>query len=134
MALTEAIKTYHNLLTENLAAESQGQLDEQLQRRGLFFGTRPLCTVLRPRFLTPSQYTYLRRSIRPLLGAFDKISHRAIADTEFRQQFGLYDWEEELVQVEPGFQSHTPLTRLDAFFVTENNELRFTEYNAEVPA
>lgn len=134
MALTEAIKTYHDLLTDDMAADSQGQLDDQLRRRGLFFGTRPLCTVLRPRFLTPDQFTYLRRSIRPLLRGFDKISQRAVADAEFRQQFGLYDWEEELVQVDPGFKSHTPLTRLDAFYVTENNELRFTEYNAEVPA
>ena len=134
MALTEAIKTYHDLLTDDMAADSQGQLDDQLRRRGLFFGTRPLCTVLRPRFLTPDQFIYLRRSIRPLLRGFDKISQRAVADAEFRQQFGLYDWEEDLVQVNPGFKSHTPLTRLDAFFVTENNELRFTEYNAEVPA
>ena len=53
MALKEAIRTYHDLLTDELAAESQGQLDEQMAQRGLFFGKRPLCTVLRPRFLTP---------------------------------------------------------------------------------
>jgi uncharacterized circularly permuted ATP-grasp superfamily protein len=134
MALKEAITTYHDLLTDELAAESQGQLDEQLRQRGLYFGERPLCTVLRPRFLTPQQYIFLRQRIRPLLTAFDKISRAAVADTEFRQQFGLFDWEEKLLNYDPGYYSHTPLTRLDAFFVTDNNELRFTEYNAEVPA
>lgn len=134
MSLEDAIKTYHDLLTEEMAAETQGQLDDQLRRRGLFFGERPLCTVLRPRFLTPDEFGFLRRAIRPLLSGFQKISERAVEDDEFRQQFGLYDWEEQLVQVDPGYANHTPLTRLDSFFVTSNNELRFTEYNAEVPA
>ena len=67
MALREAIETYHDLLTDEVAADSWGQLEEQLQRRGLYFGNRPLCTVLRPRFLTPEQYTFLRQRIRPLL-------------------------------------------------------------------
>lgn len=30
MALREAIRAYHDLLTEELAAESQGQLTEQM--------------------------------------------------------------------------------------------------------
>ena len=134
MSLQDAIKTYHNLLTDALAEESQDQLDDQLQRRGLFFGERPLCTVLRPRFLTYPQYTTLQQSIRPLLQAFEKISTRAVDDLEFRQQFSLVDWEDDLVEIDPGYRSHTPLTRLDAFFIPEHNQLGFTEYNAEVPA
>lgn len=134
MSLNEAIKTYHDLLTDDMAAESQGQLDDQLQRRGLYFGDRPLCTVLRPRFLTPDQYTYLRRSIRPLLDAFRKISNLAVENEDFRQQFWLDDWEEELIKIAPGYSSHTPLSRLDAFFLTESGDMHFTEYNAEVPA
>jgi hypothetical protein len=134
MSLNDAIKTYHDLLTDELAAESQAQLDDQLQRRGLYFGDRPLCTVLRPRFLMPDQYTYLRRSIRPLLDAFCKISNAAVADAAFRQQFHLDEWEEELIKIDPGYSSPTPLSRLDAFFLTESGDLNFTEYNAEVPA
>jgi hypothetical protein len=80
-------------------------LDEQLRQRGLYFGDRPLCTVLRPRFLTPQQYTFLRQRIRPLLTAFDKISRAAVADTEFRQQFGLFGWEEKLINYQPGYKA-----------------------------
>ncbi len=134
MSLQDAIRIYHDLLTDELAAESQGQLDDQLQRRGLFFGNRPLCTVLRPRFLTPDQYNTLRRAIRPLLGAFGKISDAAVADPDFAAQFGLWDWEKELIQVDPGYKPHAPLSRLDAFYIPDANQLKFTEYNAEVPA
>ncbi len=134
MSLQDAIKAYHDLLTDEMADESQLHLEDQLRRRGLYFGDRPLCTVLRPRFLTYDLYTYLRRSIRPLLTAFEKTSVRAIEDDAFRQQFGLVDWENDLVKLDPGYPSHTPLTRLDAFFIPEQKHLRFTEYNAEVPA
>jgi hypothetical protein len=136
MSLNEAIITYHDLLTDEVAAETQEQLDEQLHSRGLFFGERPLCTVLRPRFLTPEQYVYMRQGIRPLLRAFEKISHAAVADSDFRAQFGLFDWEESLVHVDPGYKVHSPLSRLDSFFITDERmmSLKFTEYNAEVPA
>lgn len=134
MSLKDAIQTYHDLLTDEVAAESQDQLDSQLRHRGLFFGNRPLCTVLRPRFLAPDQYNGLRRAIRPLLKAFNKISEAAVADSQFCEQFHLWDWEKELIQVDPGYRSHTPLSRLDAFFLPDNGTLRFTEYNAEVPA
>lgn len=134
MSLHEAIEIYHNLLTDNLAADSQEQLDEQLRRQGLFFGTRPLCTVLRPRFLTLPQYRFLQKAIHPLLTAFDKVYQAAMADEKIRQQFDLYDWEEEIIKYDPGFESSTPVSRLDAFFMPDTNGLQFTEYNAEVPA
>ncbi|HUS95025.1 MAG TPA: hypothetical protein VMZ24_07615 [Patescibacteria group bacterium] len=134
MLLHEAIQTYHDLLSDQIAQDSQEQLDEQLRRRGLFFGDRPLCTVLRPRFFTPRQYRFLRGQVKVILSAFDKAYRTAIADPSFLSQFFLEDWELELVNDDPGFNSPTPVSRLDAFFITNRDELRFTEYNAEVPA
>jgi len=134
MSLHDAIKTYHDLLTDETAAESQAQLDSQLQSRGLYFGDRPLCTVLRPRFLMPGQYAYLRRATRPVLSAFETISMAAVTDAEFRAQFRLTEWEEKLVEIDPGYRTHTPLSRLDAFYMTDEGTMQFTEYNAEVPA
>lgn len=134
MVLQEAIDTYHELLSEELAQESDAQLRDQLARRGLFFGDRPLCSVLRPRFLSPEQYRFLQQRVEILLGAFDKAYRAAMSDPDFRAQFALWDWEEELIQHEPGFPNPTPVSRLDAFFVHERGGLRFTEYNGETPA
>ena len=134
MGLQDAIQTYHDLLTEELAIETQEQLNDQLRRQGLYFGDRPLCTVLRPRFLTYTQYRYLQTAIRPLLRAFDRAYRAALVSEEVREQFSLYDWEEELIKVDPGFSSPTPVSRLDAFFIPQTQQLGFTEYNAEVPA
>jgi hypothetical protein len=134
MLLQAAIQTYHDLLTDEVAQASQEQLERQLRQRGLFFGQRPLCTVLRPRFLTPRQYRFLRARVRWVLRAFDKAYRAAMADPTVMAQIGLEDWEKELIRHDPGYRSPTPLSRLDAFYVTSRDELRFTEYNAEVPA
>jgi uncharacterized circularly permuted ATP-grasp superfamily protein len=72
--------------------------------------------------------------VSALLGAFDKVYRRAMDDGAFRAQFRLEGWEERLLGVDPGFPDPSPVSRLDAFFVSERGGLRFTEYNAETPA
>jgi hypothetical protein len=134
MSPADIIARYHDLLDEGLAADTQAQLDEQQARRGLLFGDRPLCTVLRPRFLSPEQYAYLRQRIAVLLPAFTKLHEAALEDARFRAQFGLFDWEEELFLEDAGFAEPSPVSRLDAFFLDGPGGLRFTEYNAETPA
>src|SRR5207249_4519683 len=129
-----AIETYHDHLTDELASASKTWLDDQQQQRGLFFGGRPLCTVLRPRFITPGQYRFLGLRMRLLMRAFNKIYHIAMEDSGFRAQFGLLDWEEKLVQYNPGFRDPSPTSRVDTFFVTDRGGLRLTEYNADTPA
>jgi hypothetical protein len=133
MALSDAIQHYHDLLTDDLGGETQAQLTLQQGRRGLFFGQRPLCTVLRPRLMTPEQYRSLQQRMHVVLGAFDKAFHRALEDDAFRRQFGLLDWEEELIRLDTGFDRPSPTARMDAF-MTDDGGLHLIEYNAEVPA
>jgi len=132
--LRDGIDEYHTLLTNELAADSQQQLDDQLRARGLFFGDRPLCSVLRPRFLSPQQYRFLQQRAGVVLRAFRKAHRAALADDSILDQFGLLAWERELARLDPGFRDASPVSRLDAFFVAEQGGLRFTEYNAETPA
>lgn len=134
MALWQAIEHYHELLTDELGAESQGHLEQQQRARGLTFGDRPLTTVLRPRFLTPEQYRLLQGRVRLLMRAFDRAYAAALADPTFRAQLGLTEWEERLIAIDPGYREPHPLARLDAFFVNERGGLRFMEFNGEVPA
>jgi hypothetical protein len=134
MSLPAAIGAYHDLLTDALAQDTQAELTQQLHRRGLHYGERPLCNVLRPRFLTARQYRFLEECSALLLRTFQRIHQVAMKDGEFRKQFGLLDWEETLLADDPGFAPASPLSRMDAFFVHQDERLRFTEYNAETPA
>src|SRR5262249_5865506 len=123
----DALCVYHDLLTPAVAAASQAQLEHYQTQHGLYFGERPLCTVLRPRFLSPAQYHHLRDRVRVLASAFAKVQKAALADRTFRSQFRLTPEEEELVQHDPGFACDYPTSRLDAFYVSDE-ELFFTEY------
>ena len=134
MSLREAVQSYNDLLTDVLASDSQAQLESQQQQRGLIFGGRPLCTVLRPRLITPEQYRFLQTRMAVLLRAFDKAYAAAIEQEHILKQFGLLDWEEELIKHNSGFRDPSPTSRVDTFFVTERGGLRLTEYNAETPA
>ncbi|HUF25847.1 MAG TPA: hypothetical protein VMM18_02600 [Gemmatimonadaceae bacterium] len=130
---SSATERYHSLLTDDIAAESQAQLDDQLRLRGLQFGDRPLCTVLRPRWMSAERYRFLQVTGALILRAFRRAHDAALADPALLGQFGLTDWERELVRDDPGFRDSSPLSRLDAFF-GDDGQLKFTEYNAETPA
>ena len=132
--LREGIDQYHSLLADDIGGESQRQLDAQLTERGLFFGDRALCTVLRPRFLSPTQYGFLQKRGAVILRAFRTAHQAALADEKLLAQFGLMEWEHQLVHVNTGFRDASPVSRLDAFFVADSGGMKFTEYNAETPA
>lgn len=130
------VAAYHDALTPALAAESGGWLTEQLERRGLVFGSRPLCTVLRPRFLTAAAYQHLRERVPLLLGALARAHAAALAEPAVMAQFRAEPWEEELARAERSLldAGASPLGRVDAFFDPTDGRLRITEYNAETPA
>ncbi|MCE9566157.1 MAG: hypothetical protein K8U57_29395 [Planctomycetes bacterium] len=133
--MSDAITSYHDLLASDsaLAFDSQAALEQAQKNRGLMFGTRPICSVLRPRFLTHTQYKFLQDTVKGLLPAFQKTYDRALGDADFRTQFKLTPYEEELLVINPGYRDPSPTSRFDSFFVS-NEELLFTEFNTETPA
>jgi hypothetical protein len=133
--VTEAISRYHEALSHGDLAESSAEtMDSLLRSEGLFFGDRPLCSVLRPRFLSLAEYRELARACALVGGAFEAVRVAAMGDSGLRAQFGLTAWEEELIHADPGFPVASPTSRLDAFVVPGPDGLKFTEYNAETPA
>jgi hypothetical protein len=128
------IDAYHALLTPDIAEASHEHLESILRKKGLVFGDRPLCTVLRPRLMTAESYAALQAQIMPLLRAFKRIHDRAVSDAEFRRQFRLTDWEETLFAADPGYSRPSPTSRLDFFAGPGSQSLGLTEYNAETPA
>jgi hypothetical protein len=133
--MNDAISRYHDLLADaEVAHASHAMLEDQLRRRRMIFGDRPLCTVLRPRFFSPAGFSALGRRVRALMGAFHRVHEAAMVDPRLRAQFRLADWEEQLVLADPGYQSPSPHGRLDCFQVDATDTLALTEYNAETPA
>ena len=134
VAPTGAIQAWHDGLGGTVGTESAELLESVLRERGLFFGDRALCTVIRPRFLSPSQYALIRRQGKLLLRAFDAAWGAAMTDASVFAQFRPEAWEAELIGADPGRAVPSPLSRLDAFFQEGGSTFKLTEYNAETPA
>ncbi len=147
------VAAYHELLAgsagEQLAADTQGALDGQLLRRGLVFGDRKLCTVLRPRLYRPEEFRRLTTRVTPLMRAFGQAFGAAMREPGVLAQFRLAEWEHALLDTYAGFGSPSPTSRLDLFVIDPSPDgsgarlggaapsegsMALTEYNGEVPA
>lgn len=130
----DPIAAWHGLLDDQLTTESLTRLGEQQRALGIAFGTRPLCTVARPRFLRRADYDALRQASRRVLGVLNLIGDAALEDATFRAAFRLTEWEETLLARMPRDRVCSPLSRIDAFIDPDTGIARLTEFNGETPA
>src|SRR5262249_23101597 len=132
--LEEAIAHYHALLDAETARATQAQLDEQQRARNLFFGERPLVTVLRPRMISAAQYELLQRGCGLVATAARRLAAAMPADPDLRAGLALTAGEEALIAMHPGYDEPSAHSRMDTFLTLDGASLQFVEYNAESPA
>lgn len=133
--LHDAINAYHALLgDEALASATNQALTEGQRERNLFFGVRPLATVLRPRFLTAAQYDLLRHGIGSVAAALQRLGDALLADSALRAGVALTAQEEALIARDPGYRFHSAHARMDTFLTLDGASLQFVEFNGESPA
>jgi uncharacterized circularly permuted ATP-grasp superfamily protein len=132
--LAQAIDHYHGLLDDATAREQKALLDEAQRREGLYFGTRPLCTVLRPHLFTPDQFQHLKQVSETVARASRQMRQYAMDDQRARALMAFTTGEERLLDIDPGYTEPSASSRLDSFFDTHTGTLQFVEYNAESPA
>ncbi|MBK8247334.1 MAG: hypothetical protein IPK85_08065 [Gemmatimonadetes bacterium] len=128
------VDRWHDLLGPDVAEDTHAHIESELTRRGLVFGGRALCTVLRPRLMTLSQLDEMQRRVAAILRPCTKAFVRAQQDATFRAQFGLLDWEEQLFATPLRYRHPSPTSRLDFFDQPSTGGLALTENNAETPA
>jgi hypothetical protein len=131
-----AVAAWHDALagSDQIAGDSAAWLIGQLARRGLFFGDRPLCTTLRPRFLSPEQQRLLWERCGTLLRALSIAFDAAMAEPKIFDQFRAEAWESELIHADPDSGHPNALGRIDAFFNPAGSSFWLTEFNGETPA
>ena len=129
----EAVKRYHDLLSnQELAEASRALLDQGLERAKLIFGGRRLSPYLRPHFVSESDFANICRICETVWSAIQKVKDAAVADPTVIQDLGLTEIEYELVSIDPGYKAVSPTARLDSF-LTES-AYSFVELNGESPA
>ena len=133
-----AISHYHQLLSQpSLASDSWDLLTARMDDHRMFFGDRPLCTVLRPLFYSPAEWSQLARRTERILRLFNRLAQLMLEDAELRAQIHATPEEERLFRIDHGYRSTIPTARLDSFFARRQDDrrnLKFVEFNGESPA
>lgn len=133
-----AISRYHDLLSQpSLANDSWDLLTARMADQSLFFGDRPLCTVLRPLFYSPAEWSLLTNRTERILRLFNRLAQLMLENAELRAQIHATPEEENLFRIDHGYRSTIPTARLDSFFARTQDDcrsLRFVELNGESPA
>jgi len=127
-----AVDSYTRLLRDEkaLAQEIEEKLAARLESRSATFAGRGLCPFAMPQFVARDDYDHVRSAARGIYGATLKV-WKALGPA-LDDLVGLTARERELVDLDPGIASPSPLSRLDSF-LTETS-YRFVELNAETPA
>ena len=132
--LTEAIDYYHSLFNDDVARENDVALNAALQREGLFFGTRPICVVLRPRLLGAAHYAHLQEVCSRVAVTARQVVKFMLSNPPARDLMAFTPGEEALLALDAGYTEPSASSRLDSFFDNHTGSLQFVEYNAESPA
>ena len=132
--LEEAIAHYHALLDPDTARATQQQLTDQQRAHNLFFGERPLMSVLRPRFITADQYALIQRACGLVAGAAQRLVPALLEDSMLQADLALTPGEQRLIAMHPGYAEPSAHSRMDTFLTVDGTSLQFVEYNAESPA
>jgi hypothetical protein len=107
-------------------------LAASMRERGLTFGDRVHCSVLRPFFLTARDEQRVRRASEAIAALGERVAARAIEDDALLAVLGVTEAEEPLIRIDPGYRTASTASRLDAFLLPDS--LHFAEYNGESPA
>lgn len=127
----DAISFYHDLLTPDAAAEAWETLEAAMRVRRLAFAGRPICSVLRPYFLSPEEERRVRRASAGVLSALHR-TFDALDAASYETVLGLSPDEAELARIAAGFEPVETIARLDGFLV-RGERYEFVELNAESP-
>jgi hypothetical protein len=103
-----------------------------MRARRLTFGDRIHCPFLRPFFLTAAEEARIRRAAETIAVLGERVAREAISSPEILEQLGVTDAEERLIRMDPGYETASTASRVDAFLLPDG--LHFAEYNAESPA
>lgn len=116
----------------DLARRSQDRLLRATHELDLLVHGRPLCNVLRPRFLPRDEFDRLAHDAEVIAAVFQRAGELLLRSPEILDTIDASDEERALWEVDPGYPDITATSRLDAFL--DDGTARFVEYNAESPA
>ena len=117
--VTDAIEFWHGLLRPDveLTPGFAARFTEDLRAARLHFGDRIHCPFLRPFFVTPDEVALVRRVAETLAAMGERVARLAPERPDLQDALAVTDAERELIALEPGYQTASTASRLDAFIL-----------------
>ena len=115
-----------------LTPEFCQEFARSMRARKLTFGDRIHCPFLRPFILSATEEARVRSASETLARLGERIAREALVSPALFAQLGVTAPEERLIRIEPGYDTASTASRVDAFLLPDG--LHFAEYNAESPA
>jgi hypothetical protein len=103
-----------------------------MRARKLTFGDRIHCPFLRPFLLSAGDEARIRHAAETIAAVGERVVRGAMDSPALFAQLGITPDEERLIRIEPGYDTASTASRVDAFLLPD--ALYFAEYNAESPA
>jgi uncharacterized circularly permuted ATP-grasp superfamily protein len=130
----DLIAEWHALLRpdEELTPQFTATFASSMRARKLTFGQRVHCPFLRPFFLTAADEARIRAAAETIAALGERVVRAALESDDIYEQLGMTEAEDALIDIDPGYQTASTTSRLDAFLLSDS--LHFAEYNAESPA
>jgi hypothetical protein len=130
----DAIEAWHALLRPDveLTPAFCAEFSASMRARRLTFGDRVHCPFLRPFFLTADDEARIRAAAETIAAAGERVIRTAMDSPALLADLGMTEAELALARLDPGYQTASTASRLDAFLLP--GSLHFAEYNAESPA
>ncbi len=127
--IAEAIQYYHQLLSEKHLDSTVEILQSSNER--LSVAGRPVCTVLRPFFISAETYAFIKNASTLVMEGINTLCRHLMQDSQLRQQMDLSPEEETIVHVNSGYGLPTVSERLDGFL--SGDFFQFVEFNSDSP-
>ncbi len=132
ISVTDAIDYYHELLAGRYLESTVELLAQATERKMLAFGSRPVCSVLRPFFIDEARYESVVHASTFVMLGIAKLARRLFVDDRLRRELDLTPEEEAISQIATRYGPPDVSGRLDGFLSAEG-DFHFVEYNAESP-
>ena len=132
------ISSLNSIYLEQLEKHGAGpdsqvsRLHKYLLDNNCTFNGLPMPTLLKPNFVSGKQLRLLKRSVETMSTALEKFISLYMENEEVRDIMKFSPTENELFNIDPGYQNPLVISRLDAFL--SDDSIKFIEFNCDSPA
>lgn len=127
-----AVRDYHELLRDGLAEEVHAVLSRQFVDRKLLFNGKPVCSVLRPNFITAETYENIQNAAEVVIKALATMCDKSISEKEIAQELDIGELDREMMLLDGNDGLPSIVGRLDGL-LSSDGSFKFIEYNT-IPA